>query len=41
MDIEIYNYVDVVLRKVKMGTLHGEIKMKAKGTNVDPQGEGE
>jgi len=40
MDIEIYNYVDIVLRKVRMGILQDEMKFKAKGSNVDLQ-EGE
>lgn len=41
MDIERYNYIDIVLRKVRMGTLHDEMKSKAKGSNVDPQSVGQ
>jgi hypothetical protein len=40
MDIERYNFVDVVLRKVRMGILIDEMKSKAKGSNVDPQAAG-
>jgi hypothetical protein len=40
MDIELYNYVDVVLRKHKMGILVDEMKAKAKGSNIDPQSAG-
>lgn len=28
LDIEIYNYIDVVLRKIRMGTLLNEIRSK-------------
>ena len=36
MDIERYNFVDIVLRKVRLGILVDELKGKAKGSNVDP-----
>jgi hypothetical protein len=36
MDIELYNYVDVVLRKLRLGILFDELKTKARGTNIDP-----
>ena len=32
MDIELYNYVDRVLRKLRMGKLLDELKQKAAGT---------
>lgn len=35
MDIEIYNYVDIVLRKLRLGKLHEEVKFKAKGSAQD------
>lgn len=36
MDIELYNYVDIVLRKNKLGILLDQMKTKAKGSNIDP-----
>jgi len=41
MDIERYNFVDIALRKVRLGTLIDEMKQKAKGSNVDPQSAGQ
>jgi hypothetical protein len=39
MDIEMYNYVDVVLRKVRLGRLAGEVlnKSNGKGTALDDE----
>jgi len=41
MDIEIYNYVDIVLRKLRMGVLQDEMKVKAKGSNDLQEGDDE
>jgi hypothetical protein len=35
MDIELYNYIDVVLRKFRMGILRDEMYAKERGTFVD------
>ena len=34
MDIERYNYVDIILRKLKMGKLHDDIKEKENNRNI-------
>ena len=39
MDIELYNYVDVVLRKLRMGILVQEVKAGAKGSAREDNGE--
>ena len=39
MDIELYNYVDIVLRKNKMGILEAEMKASVKGQKNDQDGE--
>jgi len=39
MDIELYNYIDTVLRKLRMGILVSEMKSSVKGNKTDQDGE--
>jgi len=41
MDIERYNYVDTVLRKLRMGILIDELKSKSKGSNIEGNNAGD
>jgi len=38
MDIELYNYVDCVLRKLRMGLLEQEMINKSKGAKTSADG---
>jgi hypothetical protein len=35
MDIELYNYIDTVLRKLRMGILVSEMRSSVKGNKTD------
>jgi len=39
MDIELYNYTDIVLRKLRMGILKDELRKKASGKKEEDAGE--
>jgi len=39
MDIELYNYTDIILRKVKMGILKDELRKKATGKKASEEEE--
>ena len=39
MDIEIYNYIDIILRKLKKGTLAAEMEAKAYNSSSNAENE--